>query len=179
MRAPDQIKSLNDLPRTGWVRRGISEPETVGEHTVECIAILHALADELGDDFDIEHTVEMLAVHDWPESNVLVGDITIHCGVSAEEKFLREKHAMIELCSQLKNGDRLLQLWLEFEEQATVEARIARQIDKFQVVYKAVQYHVEQGLDPSDFLANDAPMVVHPVLVTFVERLRSAFLAKE
>lgn len=179
MHAIDQIKSLNDLPRTGWVMRGIRDPETVGEHTAESVAILYAMADKLGDDFDLDRTADMLGVHDWPESKQEVGDITIHCGVPANEKFRREKAAMVELCSTLENGPYFLELWLEFEAQLSVEARIARQIDKFQMLYKAAFYHAEQGMDPSDFFNNDGPKVTHPALVAVVDRLREAVSMRE
>lgn len=173
LEAVRQIESLNDLVRTGWKLRGLPDGETVGEHTMACIAILERLADELGGDFDLDHAIEMLVVHDWPESKKEVGDITVHCNVPPEEKFRREKEAMVELCAELEHGERFLALWLEFEEQKTAEARIARQIDKFQVVYQAVCYHVEHGLDPTAFFVNDAPRVTHPVLVAFIERLRA------
>lgn len=174
LRTIDQIRSLNDLPRTGWVKRGIpeDEAETVGEHTAECVAMALKLADRL--DVFRDRLVELLAVHDWPESDRRVGDITIRCGVSPGEKYRREEEAMKDLCRRLPNGETFLEMWYEFEAGATPEAKIAKQIDKLQMVYRAVAYHAERGFDPTEFIEDGDRRIRHPLLREIFERLKKA-----
>lgn len=174
LRTIDQIRSLNDLPRTGWVKRGIplEEAETVGEHTAECVVMAGALAKRVG--VCRERLMEMLAIHDWPESDPLVGDITLYCGVSRQEKFDREYDAMVRLCQRLRHGETFLELWLAFEACATPEARIANQLDKLQMVYRALGYQMERGFDPTEFIDDCEWRIEHPVLRRIFEQLKKA-----
>lgn len=172
MNAMEQIRSLKTLPRKGWVLKGMKNPETVWEHTTDCVSIGRNLAVRLG--AERKKLITMLSGHDWPESDPDVGDITIHCGVTPEEKFEREHAAMQKLCAQMKQGDLFLQLWLEFEEGVSPEARVAKQIDKLQMAMKAVQYQGEQGLDPTEFLDDAGSRITHPTLLRIFESIRRA-----
>lgn len=174
MRALDQIRSLNHLPRTGWVIRDIQDPETVGEHTVECMAIAASLADELG--VNRERLLQILCVHDWPESDPDVGDISPRCNIPPQKKQQLEHDAMVSLCATLPQGDFFFALWREYEDERTVESQVAHQIDVLQRTFKAVVYHVEQGLDPHEFLEEAVKKVQHPVLRSVLDRLNEAVL---
>ncbi len=134
------IKALDDLPRTGWVDRGVENPETVGEHT-------EALIDLAEIYFHVPGLTVMLKIHDWPESNPKVGDrrTDSNCPTEKrrdkEEKKRDETAAMREICISLgPEGRRLFKTWNEYEEQKTRRSRIASQIDKFQVIIKAIEY---------------------------------------
>lgn len=168
----EQIRSLQTLPRKGWVRRGIRNPETVWEHTTDCVSIGRNLAVELG--VGRRRLIKMLTGHDWPESDPNVGDITPHCGIPPTEKFEREHAAMQKLCAQLQKGSEFLELWLEFEEGLTPEAQVAKQIDKLQMAMKAVYYQDEQGLDPREFLADAGGRISHPRLRHIFEHIERA-----
>lgn len=177
MRAIDQIKTLNQLPRDGYVIKGVKDPETVGEHTVGCVAMAVALADQLN--VSRNHLVHLLTVHDWPESNKTVGDRARRFGVAPPGKFEREHAAMKELCEGLEHGQFFFDLWIEYEEGVTPEAQIANQIDKLQMAFQAVQYSVEQGMDPTEFMNHSDGVVRHPVLRDIFERLRDAVALPE
>ncbi len=170
----EQLATLKTLPRKGWVRRGVCSPETVAEHTVECVMIAHAIAERLG--VDRRRVCDILKVHDWGESDPRVGDITPHDGISREEKQELEYAAMRRLTGRMRNGDAVMALWLEFEEQRTAEALVARQIDKFQMALQAMRYHEEQGLDPREFLQDASSSIVHPLLSDFIARFQAALL---
>jgi putative hydrolase of HD superfamily len=175
MDALEQLSALHSLRRTGWVKRGMENAETVGQHTAECEMKAALVAEVVG--VNRAKLVDMLKVHDWAESDPKVGDISPHCGVSRDEKHARELAAMRDLCGRLENGDRILALWLEFEEGVTPEAVVAKQIDKLQMADRAVRYMFEQGLDPAEFLADADRNVSHPVLRAELERLKKVAFA--
>lgn len=78
--------------RMGWVRCGISEPESVADHQYRMsLFALTATCTNL----DTNKLMRLSLVHDLAES--IVGDITPHDGVSPEEKHRREAAAIVEL----------------------------------------------------------------------------------
>jgi 5'-deoxynucleotidase YfbR-like HD superfamily hydrolase len=42
--APDVYQSLDDLKRTGWVNRGVENPESVKEHTEALLVLAEELS---------------------------------------------------------------------------------------------------------------------------------------
>jgi putative hydrolase of HD superfamily len=165
----DHIDLADKTLRSGWVKRGIERPETVGRHIRECVKLASEMADELG--VDKEKLMAMMAVHDLPESDPTVGDIipaiegiTAGDGVPKEEKTARERAAMRKICADLPDGAEMLALWEEFEAGETPEAKAAKQIDAFQLLLQARRYNKEQGLDIRDFAQDVDRRVTHPVL---------------
>lgn len=102
-------EKLNQIPRTGWVNRGVENPETVQEHTVA----LRILANEISKSTDFteeerSELLDMLEIHDWPES--ITGDEVIIMDGSKdklqlkEAKKKREMDAMIEITKENGRG---------------------------------------------------------------------------
>jgi 5'-deoxynucleotidase YfbR-like HD superfamily hydrolase len=81
---------------------------------------------------------------------------------------------MERLCAQLPNGEIFLELWLAFEARACPESKVAKQIDKLQMAYKAAAYHVELGFDPREFLEDADRKIQHPMLRDILARLKEA-----
>lgn len=170
------VKSVEDvragidaMPRTGWVRRGVENPESVGLHTDEMKALGREVAAEIPE-LDVDRLVNILEVHDWPE--FVTGDI-ITSDLPEEERRRMKAHkyevelaVMERLCARLDGGAELLELWHEYESGTSPEADIARQLDKLQVVAKAVEYQdLGQPSTPRDFYNSSRPFVTHPVLL--------------
>jgi 5'-deoxynucleotidase YfbR-like HD superfamily hydrolase len=143
--APEVWRGLQELPRTGWLKRGIPNPETVAEHTLALIKI--------GESFPLlsqeekEELCAMLEVHDWAE--VVVGDLVILESQGEDKssertsKFEQEKAVMESISKTHPNGERLLSLWMRFETSDDALAVLAREIDKYQAVEKALEYEVQ------------------------------------
>lgn len=165
----DHIALCDGIPRRGWVNRGIKHPETVGEHMRECVKIASEMADEFG--VDCDHLMALLAVHDLPASDSSVGDIIPVIegiipgdGISPADKLVRERAAMEKICAGLPEGAAMLELWNEFEEGETPEAKAAKQINVYETVTVAKRYAREQGLTIDDFLADAERRITHPAL---------------
>jgi len=166
------ISRLYEIPRTGWVDRKVNSPETVGEHTAELIDLanhFYPFTPGLN---------RMLKIHDWPESAKGLGDIrtdhfcpTDHRWTKAE-KYEAEFTAMRQICANLGlAGKNILNLWLEFEEGKTERADLARQLDKFQAIKKALYYQKKgEPVKAQEFWEVDGAKIKNPELIKVLEK---------
>lgn len=128
------LGKLKELQRTGWVNKGIEHAETVAAHSygVALLALLFAPKY-----LDKEKCLKLALVHDLQEA--LVGDITPFDGVSEEEKAQREKAAVKEISQKLHFAE-LEDLFTEYENNQTKEARFVKDMDRFDGVLQAKYY---------------------------------------
>ena len=166
--APDVWKVLGVLPRTGWVRRSVQNPESVQEHTISLRQIASSL--HIFSSLEKMNLIDMLEVHDWPEA--IHGDEVIVTYNSEEKKskraikFEKEHQALTSICDTLgSEGGVILQLWLRFENSNDPLASFARQLDKYQAVEKSLEYEKTQKIicfkEFFDYAEKD---IYHPVL---------------
>lgn len=134
------VGDLKKLERTGWVRSGIQNPESVADHSFRTTIMALVLADKAG--VDQNKVVKMALVHELAES--VVGDLTPTDGVSAEDKHHLEINAFKKLCADIDNGDELLELFQEFEDNKTPEAQFVKSLDKLEMMFQAHEYGLEQ-----------------------------------
>lgn len=154
---------LKALDRAGWVRVGISGPESVAAHSWGVAWLVLAL---LPEDLDRGRALAYAVLHDLPE--VRVGDLTPEDDRS--DKQAREHAAMAALCAERPG---LLALWEAYEAQADPESRFVRQLDRLDMALQAVAYQRATGTDTAEFLASAAEVIDDPRLVRILERLRS------
>ncbi|KAG8069991.1 hypothetical protein GUJ93_ZPchr0006g41654 [Zizania palustris] len=130
---------LKTTKRAGWVRRGVQGPESVADHMYRMGVMALVAADLPGVDRD--RCVKMAIVHDIAEA--IVGDITPSDGVPKEEKSRREKEALDHMCGLLGGGPRaeeISELWMEYEQNATLEAKVVKDFDKVEMILQALEY---------------------------------------
>ena len=134
--------ALKALPRAGWQRVGIVDPESVAAHSwgVAWLALLLCPPE-----LDRERVLTIALVHDLPE--LRAGDITPHDGISAEEKRAREAAAAQAL---LGEEPALLAAWQEYEDHQTAASRFVHQLDKLDMALQAIRYAREQGRDTAE-----------------------------
>lgn len=180
--APDVIRSLEALKRTGWVNRGVDNPESVQEHIV---ALRDLVISEINflTEFSAEEKTElldMLEIHDWPESDPQVGDLVvlmtdINREILKKQKAQLELQAMTKICQNLGDqSKKIMELWLRFENGQDPLSLFARQVDKLQAMEKAFEYQ-QSGQRVSaqkDFIELDEESIVHPVLVKRLQILK-------
>ncbi len=130
-----EVGKLKALPRTGWVKRGIPNPETVAEHMYRSQFIAYDLAKILG--ADPIACAHMMMIHDLPEARA--GDITPGCGISREEKAARELKAAQEL-AELSGNPEFLDVFIEYEEKKTLRSHICNDADKLECLVQALEY---------------------------------------
>ncbi|GJP51323.1 hypothetical protein CLOM_g10482 [Closterium sp. NIES-68] len=145
------IQPLKTLKRTGWVKRGVQGPESIGDHMHRMAMMAFVLADVRG--IDRERCVKMAIVHDVAEA--IAGDITPSCGVDKDEKYRLEKEALGKMCDALGPNNRaageMLALWEEYEANESSEARLVKDFDKLEMILQAHEYEQAQGMELQEF----------------------------
>ncbi len=133
-RLQQQIDFLIAIEQLKLVERktsviGGARRENSAEHSWQVIMLAMVLAEHANQPVDIWRVVQMLAIHDIGE--ISAGDVFHFAkrSLAAEDA---ERKGVEELLAMLpqEQGERLLQLWTEFDSGDSIEARFARAIDR-------------------------------------------------
>lgn len=164
------VSKLGILKRTGWVWRGVKDPETVAEHSFRLTFFTWLLGQ--GIHLNMKRALVMALFHDLCET--YAGDLTPHYGtpnhkkikavsqskereellkrwirLSQKEKIrasqLRksaERKALLMLVRSLPPSLRqeVFGLWVDFENGLSVEGKFVKQLDKLEVLLQAIEY---------------------------------------
>lgn len=147
MLRPNFAKSdLHDIPRKGWVLRGIEVPESVFQHSISMAQLLQsvmtrasailAIPDDIATPM-IQHAYHMAKVHDMIE--VIATDFTPLDPVSSEDKHRVEMLAARVIFEDPKYGKGLA-LSEEYMEQKTGASHIVHDFDKMHAVFMAAYF---------------------------------------
>lgn len=138
---------LKDLIRTGWkdvwhVKK--ERIESVAEHIYGVQMLAIAMALEYDYDVVLMKVIMMLAVHELEE--VAIGDI-IPFEMSLGEKKARGQAVVAEMLGGLQGGDKIQELFEEYYEQRTPEAKFAKWCDKLEADLQMKIYDEEGRVD--------------------------------
>jgi len=138
---------LKCLKRTGWVERGVTDPESVSDHIFMTSLIALVLGSE--EDVDLCKVLKMTLLHDLQEATC--GDIT-PASPLIERKYEIEKEAIESIL--FKMPQEYLDLWQEYIQQDSKEAKLAHEADRLEMLLQALTYEKE-GYDLTDFFELD------------------------
>lgn len=132
-----ELQTLDRVPRSGFVLRGVAEPESVTEHSWHVLFLVWALGSRI-EGIDLMRAVEMALVHDLAE--LRTGDLPRVANRYFPEgsKKAAEAAAMAEILAPLP--ERLLALHDEYQQGSTPEARLVKACDKLQLMIKVTVY---------------------------------------
>ncbi|HET9790584.1 MAG TPA: HD domain-containing protein, partial [Candidatus Angelobacter sp.] len=104
--------------------------ENSAEHSWQLALLAISLARYAEGPLDINRVIRMLLVHDVGEIDA--GDVMAFAHINWEERKAAERAAVMRIFSILPDEDSsgLLQLWQEFEEGESAEARFAHAVDR-------------------------------------------------
>ncbi len=148
------------------------KPETVQDHIIDCIKLAMSLSTSLKlSEVDTKDLINMLEIHDWVE--VYTGDIvalddgTDEYKSKKERKEKAESHAINKIKEELNGkGVEIFNLWQRFETSDDDVASLAREIDKYQAIEKALYYEKSQGIKVfEEFYNYSIKYISHPVLL--------------
>ena len=139
-----KIERLKKVERSGWKSWvGIENPESVAEHSFASAVLAMCIADLKG--LDAQKLVLMLLLHDIHEE--IIGDYDYFAKKRIEENELKklEEEAIRKILEGLpeKLAENYLAIWTEFQEQKTIEAKIAKEIDHLEMIFQALEYENE------------------------------------
>lgn len=142
---------LDALPRTGWILRGIAQPESVAGHIVNTCFVVLALGPRVKPALDVDRAVTLALLHDAPEA--LTGDLprAVKELLPAGAKAQAEERAARTLLGPVAPFAHAR--WSEYHAGESREARFVKLCDRLQMGVRAVAYRQLglRGLD--DFLA--------------------------
>ena len=154
----DALYALKDLKRAGWLIRGVSDPESVSDHSwgTALLCLLYAVRAGVESD----RAVAMALVHDIAEA--LTGDVAARVDprdrtVSLQQKQADERAAIERLFPAGQNRtaaepataagseasvapDSIRELWQEYEAAVTPEARFVRDMNLIDMCLQALRY---------------------------------------
>ncbi|EYU22602.1 hypothetical protein ABFS82_05G027000 [Erythranthe guttata] len=146
---------LKSTKRKGWVNHGINGPESIADHMYRMSLMALITSDIPG--VNRERCIKIAIVHDIAEA--IVGDITPSDGVPKAEKSRMETEALDEMCKVLGGGMRaeeIKELWLEYENNSSLEANLVKDFDKVEMILQALEYETEHGKVLDEFFLSTA-----------------------
>lgn len=170
-----ELQALDRVPRMGYALRGVTEPESVAEHTFHVALLVWSMAEQLPE-VDTKRAMELALLHDLAE--VRTGDLPMTAARYWPEgsKKAAEEAANRELLAPL--GAPAEQLSHEMAERTSAEARLVKACDKVQLLLKVTAYEHWGAGGLAEFWANGdnfPPSGFEPVdrLVAELRELRS------
>jgi putative hydrolase of HD superfamily len=173
LRTAERLKST---PRSGWTTAG--ERESVAAHTWR-LSLMAAVFSERFPGIDLARLLKICLIHDLGEA--LHGDVPAPLQSPEAGKAARERDDLQAVLSPLPRRlrEELLGLWDEYEAAETVEAQLAKGLDKLETILQHTQ-----GLNPADFdyrfnlTYGQAYTAAHPLLAAIRARLDEATEAR-
>ena len=137
---------LKNVIRTGWLDWNVQRDrvESIAEHIFGVQMLAIAMKSEYKYDIDLTKVIFMLAVHELGET--IIGDLT-QFQITKEEKEKLEHKAVHDILDSLIDGKYIEDLFLEFDEKKTPEAKFAYQCDKLECDLQCKLYDQENCVD--------------------------------
>ena len=150
-----QINHLKQLYRQGWLREGRDIPEkfceSVADHVFGMSLLGIFICELYFPKLDCLKVVKMCLTHELGE--IINGDPrSPQDATGKKEKYLAERNAIIDLLKDFPYADDYLNLWEEFEEGTTPEAKLVKQLDKLEMAFQAKNYSLQHGKNLQEFL---------------------------
>jgi putative hydrolase of HD superfamily len=146
---------LKQIYRKGWLLRGVKKKkcESDADHTLGMVVLAILIYSRIPE-IDVLKLLQMIVIHEWCEIDA--GDNTPHCNISKEEKYQREYACIKRIFTpfpgeELYGFEKYIKIWEEFEEGKTLEAQIAKKLDKLEMILTALAYELHGYADLSEF----------------------------
>lgn len=140
------------IKRTGWVREGVKDPESVAGHAFRLIVLIDNLAGILKEDKG--KLIQMAIIHAIAESST--GDVVVERGKSIDDKKRQEKeNTELKKVKEITNTTNNYEsIYKELTAKKTRTAKVFRELDKLEMAITASEYEKEQGKNLEEFFEN-------------------------
>lgn len=156
----ERISKTKVVERSGWIRANIDKPESIADHMYNAmwIAVLYLpeTLQKYGNKYNKRKIIDTLFIHDIGE--VDVGDkppdeFTDSFRIQEDS---RVKYILMhDTYPEIHNLNEYRQLWDDFFNQSTINARIAKDIDVIEAIYQFYTYkkgHDFKNKDTNDWI---------------------------
>ena len=155
------------LLRSGPVREGIKDPESIAEHSFRTGVIAMVLADKVEHALNKEKLIRMALVHDI--GAIITGDIVTQRGEVLDLKLRdgkeeKERAGIKQIFDQIQEGDMYGKIFEEMIARKSPEAKIFWQFDKLEMALTALEYEEEQGKQLEEFFLDANTHMKEPLL---------------
>lgn len=136
---------LKRTARTGWVQRGVPNPENVAAHTFGVAFAALLLIELIEEPLNASRVLAMAILHDLPEG--LTTDIPTPAwrylppGIKTDV----ERGAMQEILGTADPTKNLMTYWEELRASKTAEAHLVHDADKIDMFLQALVYEEQTG----------------------------------
>ncbi len=137
-----ELERLKRLERTGWTLRGLPNgTESVASHSFGVGVTAMLLADVFvnrGIDLDVQKVLRLALLHDWAETRV--GDMPKTAGeyFGKEARKRAETAAFGDVVSELANARVYVDLYHDYEQRQSLEARLVKVADVVDLLVEAL-----------------------------------------
>jgi putative hydrolase of HD superfamily len=143
-----EIHSLAKIPRTGWLLAGVTNPETVTEHSFETAMIAYILSRDFKEAVDLKKVLLMALFHEIAEARIT--DLPRRSkDYIGKAKRAGEAAATADIL--LDYSPEITRLLEEMHEKKSAEARLVEAAEELQIVFKALVYAKENRGDMSEY----------------------------
>ncbi|EEQ91226.1 hydrolase-HD superfamily protein [Blastomyces dermatitidis ER-3] len=152
------LERLKTTKREGWRRFGIAHGESISDHMYRMSIMTMFAPPALASRLNIPRCTKMALIHDMAES--IVGDITpADTHITKVEKARREAEVIEYITKPLLGAvpglatQDIQEIFQEYEDNVTLEAKFVHDIDKLELLLQAVEYERSHAgkLDLSEF----------------------------
>ncbi len=146
------LHPLDRVPRSGFLLRGVAEPESIAAHSHALALLCLLCAPRCDPPADALSAVRMALIHDLAESKTMDIPLTV------KDPAFRAAKVSVEnaVFSDLFHGQEKAweDAFLSFQEGRSAEARLVKGLDKVQMMIKVLSYQREGRGNLEDFWGN-------------------------
>lgn len=135
----DNLQALKIVERLKTIQRASpvnDRQESTSEHSFHAVLIADMLTDQYPPGVDVQRVKDLVLYHDLVE--VHAGDVALTDTKARKNKEKEEYEAFKQLITEIPNPQRYTKLYEEYEKRETIEAKIAKKIDRIEVLVNAV-----------------------------------------
>ena len=171
-----QVGNLKRIKRTGWVLKGIKDPESVSDHIYRAAVMCMTLGKKRN--LNMSKLLSMTLIHDLGE--VATADIRYEEGgkiiASEQAKNQIEEDILKGILPLTGEKDYYLSLWQEFRHQTSPEAKFLKQVEKLEMVLQALEYQ-ESGIKKNkldEFFENARKYISDPEIKELLREIENS-----
>ncbi len=163
-----QFSHLKNLYRQGWITKILgmdynNRTESVADHSWSVAMLAITIIEKYNLDYNTEKCIKLALVHELGE--IYAGDFTPN-SITKEEKHKLEQEAVEKIFLDVEFQNDFKQLWDEYENGLSEEAKFIKQLDKLECIMQAVCYDLDAKY------INGAEKITIPCLIEVLNEVR-------